>query len=466
MSSLLSPFSFGQQKQSYFQVKLTIHELNSVPLVTGYFHVKWRFKNVHSISATAHHASSQLGKGHPLHHHHHHDQSHRSSPKSTKSASLKGSPEKKSVALPNEKDAQGEMTAATNANSSNGKGKEREIDQEEHQEELNDGVNGNGHDEDREDGVEGSKRSSKKSKGRFLSGMANALHLKRHQDPDDHQGESNPNPESETTLKGEQGSSSDASEAQQDQPKSASTTSSFPSITTDESSRNSFASSRHTFDSENEKNQSSKGKGKEKSHHHLDSHHSQSHQHSSHSPNNISSSQPHKPNSHKHSNHSNSNLHQNGEGGHSEPRGETNSARVYEHKVIWERSIETGIRINVEKPRVASGSSSKSNTNDKNSITSPTSAGGLESSSNSIQSEKGKEKHGNSGGLSSKSSSKDLRNRKENDSLRESKDSINSNHMSLADDDEAIREAWGYLANSELRLSVKQVSIPLFSLKH
>ncbi|CAD6913549.1 unnamed protein product [Tilletia controversa] len=49
MASLLNPFGFGQ-KHAYFYVRLTIHELKNVPLITGEFQVKWKFKGSHPIA--------------------------------------------------------------------------------------------------------------------------------------------------------------------------------------------------------------------------------------------------------------------------------------------------------------------------------------------------------------------------------------------------------------------------------
>lgn len=50
MSSLLSPFNFGQ-KHAYFHAKITIHELTNVPLVTGNFKTRWRVKNHHNLQS-------------------------------------------------------------------------------------------------------------------------------------------------------------------------------------------------------------------------------------------------------------------------------------------------------------------------------------------------------------------------------------------------------------------------------
>lgn len=439
MSSLLSPFSFGQQKQSYFQVKLTIHELASVPLVTGYFHVKWRFKNVHSITS---HAHATLGKGHP---HHHSDKDHVSkSPKSAKSPSLQNSPEKKSVPLPEGDESAGDE----------GKGKEQEqagcnVEAEEEEELLRDADH-----PEADESTETLSRSTstKRHNGghRFLSGMANALHLKkavssRKQDEDS---TSTPNTPISPSSAQDSPSSSKHSvlEGEGDPPLSASTTGSFPSVTSDDSVRKSFASSRHTLDSEigdqsiSKYQSKSKGKGKEKA----KEHHSQS-------PHSF----PHKPNFH-HANHSSSSV--NKSSSHAEPRGETNSARVYEHVVKWERTVETGIRINIEKPRVASGSSARSNvtSNEKSNVSSSVASNsGVDSSANSVHSRE--ERHG--GGLSQKSSRNDLRAREKDDRLRESSSTLGSNTSGTSyEEDETVREAWGALAKSELRLSVKQVS--------
>ncbi|KAE8270135.1 hypothetical protein A4X09_0g2194 [Tilletia walkeri] len=49
MASLLNPFGFGQ-KHAYFYVRLTIHELKNVPLISGEFQVKWKFKQTHPIA--------------------------------------------------------------------------------------------------------------------------------------------------------------------------------------------------------------------------------------------------------------------------------------------------------------------------------------------------------------------------------------------------------------------------------
>lgn len=81
MSSLLSSFSFGQ-RQAYFSLELTIHELRDVPLVTGNFQAKWRVDRPHTFvntSSTAGVASSVAGGGgsnlSKLLHHAHQDNS-------------------------------------------------------------------------------------------------------------------------------------------------------------------------------------------------------------------------------------------------------------------------------------------------------------------------------------------------------------------------------------------------------
>lgn len=50
MSSLLSPFNFGQ-KHAYFHARITIHELANVPLIDGSFKTRWRVKNSHSLQS-------------------------------------------------------------------------------------------------------------------------------------------------------------------------------------------------------------------------------------------------------------------------------------------------------------------------------------------------------------------------------------------------------------------------------
>ncbi|KAK0554287.1 hypothetical protein OC846_002170 [Tilletia horrida] len=68
MASLLNPFGFGQ-KHAYFYVRLTIHELKNVPLISGEFQVKWRFKHTHPVadvpglSNAAHSGSSSTPNG-------------------------------------------------------------------------------------------------------------------------------------------------------------------------------------------------------------------------------------------------------------------------------------------------------------------------------------------------------------------------------------------------------------------
>ncbi|PWN43745.1 hypothetical protein IE81DRAFT_67507 [Ceraceosorus guamensis] len=47
MTSLLSPFHFGQQRHAYFQLRVTIHELSNVPLVSGNFQARWKIRNAH-----------------------------------------------------------------------------------------------------------------------------------------------------------------------------------------------------------------------------------------------------------------------------------------------------------------------------------------------------------------------------------------------------------------------------------
>ncbi|KAN0065151.1 hypothetical protein ACQY0O_001648 [Thecaphora frezii] len=66
MSSLLSPFNFGQ-KQAYFHVQITIHELANVPLVAGYFSCKWHIKGSHSL-ATLQHSAAQAAQQHAQQH--------------------------------------------------------------------------------------------------------------------------------------------------------------------------------------------------------------------------------------------------------------------------------------------------------------------------------------------------------------------------------------------------------------
>ncbi|CAO1612642.1 unnamed protein product [Parajaminaea phylloscopi] len=66
MASLLAPFSFGQ-RQAYFALELTIHELRDVPLVTGNFQAKWRIEKPHVISSNTG-GSSNLSR--LLHHAH------------------------------------------------------------------------------------------------------------------------------------------------------------------------------------------------------------------------------------------------------------------------------------------------------------------------------------------------------------------------------------------------------------
>ncbi|UZJ55275.1 hypothetical protein CBS101457_004595 [Exobasidium rhododendri] len=62
MSSLLSPFNFGQ-KHAYFHVRITIHELVNVPLVTGRFKARWRVKNIHGLQNIPGALSAFVGEG-------------------------------------------------------------------------------------------------------------------------------------------------------------------------------------------------------------------------------------------------------------------------------------------------------------------------------------------------------------------------------------------------------------------
>lgn len=84
----MSLFSFGSSKHSTFHARVTIHELDNVPLLQGAFQVKWKVGNAHSLPAgvrlaftsqketTAREGSGEKGKGkegeHHAHHHHHH----------------------------------------------------------------------------------------------------------------------------------------------------------------------------------------------------------------------------------------------------------------------------------------------------------------------------------------------------------------------------------------------------------
>lgn len=72
MASLLGPFNFGNQKQSYFHAKITIHELNNVPMVEGSFKAKWRVEHVHHLSSAVA-TGSQLASNALSGAHHGHD---------------------------------------------------------------------------------------------------------------------------------------------------------------------------------------------------------------------------------------------------------------------------------------------------------------------------------------------------------------------------------------------------------
>lgn len=67
MASLLSPFHFGPQRERHvlFNVRITIHELANVPLVSGHFQAKWRVRNAHGLGAVA--AAVEKGKARVRH---------------------------------------------------------------------------------------------------------------------------------------------------------------------------------------------------------------------------------------------------------------------------------------------------------------------------------------------------------------------------------------------------------------
>ncbi|PWN91632.1 hypothetical protein FA10DRAFT_265479 [Acaromyces ingoldii] len=408
MTSLLSPFNFGQ-KYAYFHAKITIHELASVPLVSGRFQAKWRIKNVYGlqslpVAAQAHHLM------HSAAHSNHHTGEQAGKPEDgpKRRQSLRRS---QNGSVNNQPDEDGDNDENSNENDGTadlqaddeGKGSVNETaplkksfpvkssgEADGEDEGARQGANG----EDQEQ-VEGTKGTHHRG-ARFFSGVKGAFRSRK---------ASTTSKRSEDSIPSQLRKSTDTRADEQSDslqtPDDSFGRAKAKRIRTPSTNGHALSpsSAGATLEDEDEPISSttvargpSSAKGKEKE------------------PTSEGSTDQ-------------TSLHF-----HAEPKGSTTSERVKEHVVHWERELEVGLRIAVDKPRGA-GSSGTGASMSAAAPSSNTNA----SSSASV--------------YSASSSGEGARHQTSNRDLRERHDADREKEQQLAD-------AWGVLAQAELKINV------------
>lgn len=388
MSSLLSPFNFGQ-KHAYFHVKITIHELVNVPLVTGHFKARWRVKNIHglqNIPGTMSHSSHTANEDSHHHQHSHHHHNHHEKDASTGSASVDDSG--RSL---NHRKSFNSIASHERSNLSS-------------KDDLREG-NEHGHRE-------------RKTSNRFLAGFKEAFNAKGRRSTSTHKKDEHHH-HVVSPLAGGDGSN--------------------------DSGRGQYSTSRDDLETSKEGAQAHmpRRRGSVKSiAAESDSSHPRTSFHSSKGLNEKDTV-------------GSATANQTALMMQAEPKGETSNEKIREHTIKWERKVEVGIRIPVEKQKLNDKTNSSTPAATASGALTPSGhfnegSGALPSSSSTISNRSGQStnKDGSTLGLRGQPSHRSLADRSDADSRidRDAKEK---------DRDRELADAWGMLGSAELKITIR-----------
>jgi hypothetical protein len=139
---------------------------------------------------------------------------------------------------------------------------------------------------------------------------------------------------------------------------------------------------------------------------------------------------------------------------HAEPRGETLNEKVREHSVKWERSLEVGLRIPIEKQKLNEKGSSSATANGALSPGGDSRSANMSSTATSARSSIQMSRGEGSSGLRGQASSKNLAEERAN-AEGESREGRMEREAKEKDKDKELADAWGMLGHAELRIIIK-----------